>query len=125
MADGEVGCLLAWLGRFGFQEVRRFAQVVGVQFLLKGLIGGLGEHRFFFKDGEDTHRLYHTNRLDRVWWETEYSYLLSVCCLNDPVNSLHIFRFHAPIFEVYNFLDKLYDNTLADFLRFNVPEILS
>jgi len=57
MADGEVGRLLARLGRLRLQIVRTFAEMVVVQFLLEGLIGGLGEHRLFLKNGEDTHRL--------------------------------------------------------------------
>lgn len=67
MADGEVSSLLARLWWFGLQEVGRFAQVVGVQFLLKGLVSGLGEHRLFFKDGQDAHRLFkHKFRLEEV-----------------------------------------------------------
>lgn len=31
--------------------------MVGIQFVLEGLVVGLGEHAFFFKDGQDTHRL--------------------------------------------------------------------
>ena len=58
MADGEVSSHLTGLWWFGLLVVGRFAQVVGVQLVLKGLIGGLGEHRLFFKDGQDTHRLY-------------------------------------------------------------------
>lgn len=58
MANGEVSSLLTGLWWFGLQEVGRLAQVVVVQLLLKGLVGGFGEHRFFFKDGQDTHRLW-------------------------------------------------------------------
>lgn len=58
VTDSEVGCLLARLWRFGLQEVGGFAQMVGVQFFLKGLVSGFGEHRFFFKNGQDTHRLF-------------------------------------------------------------------
>lgn len=57
MADSEVSCLLAWLRWFGFQVVRTLAKMVVVQFFLEGLVSGFREHRFFFKDGQDTHRL--------------------------------------------------------------------
>lgn len=57
MADSEVGRLLARLGRLWLQIVGTLAEMVVVQFLLEGLIGGLGEHRLFLKNGEDTHRL--------------------------------------------------------------------
>jgi len=57
MADGEVSRLLARLGRLRLQIVGTFAEMVVVQFLLEGLISGLGEHRLFLKNGEDTHRL--------------------------------------------------------------------
>lgn len=65
MADGEVGSCLAGLWWFGLQEVGRFAQVVVVQFFLEGLVGSLGEHRFFFQDGQDTHRLLNEEMLAR------------------------------------------------------------
>lgn len=54
MANGEVSSNLARLWRFRLLEVGGLAQVVVHQLLFKGLIGGLGEHRLFFKDGEDT-----------------------------------------------------------------------
>lgn len=57
VTNGEVGSLLAGLWRLGLLEVGRLAQVVVHQLLLKGLVGGLGEHRLFLKDGEDTHGL--------------------------------------------------------------------
>lgn len=57
MADGEVSRLLTRFGRLRFQKVGTLAEMVVVQFLLEGLIGGLGEHRLFLKNGEDTHRL--------------------------------------------------------------------
>lgn len=57
MADGEVGRLLARFGRLGFQIVGTLAEMIVVQFFLEGLVGGLGEHRLFLKNGEDTHRL--------------------------------------------------------------------
>lgn len=57
MADGEVSCLLARFGWFRLQIVGTLAEMVVVQFLLEGLVGGLGEHRLFLKNGEDTHRL--------------------------------------------------------------------
>lgn len=57
MADGKVGRLLARFGRLGLQIVGTLAEMVVVQFFLEGLVGGLGEHRLFLKNGEDTHRL--------------------------------------------------------------------
>lgn len=58
MANGKVSRLLARFRRLRLQEVRTLAEMVVVQLLLKGLVGGLGEHRLFLKNGEDTHRLY-------------------------------------------------------------------
>lgn len=58
MADGKVGCLLTRLGRLGLQIVGTLAEMVVVQFLLEGLVGGLREHRLFLKDGQDTHGLH-------------------------------------------------------------------
>lgn len=52
-----MGGLLTGLWWFGLLEVGRFAQVVGVQLFDEGVVGGFGEHRFFFKDGQDTHGL--------------------------------------------------------------------
>lgn len=57
VTNGEVGSLLAGLWWLGLLEVGRLAQVVVHQLLLKGLVSGLGEHRLFLKDGEDTHGL--------------------------------------------------------------------
>lgn len=65
MADGEVGRLLAWFRRFWFQEVRAFAKMIVVQFLLKGLVSGFREHGFFFKNRQNTHRLY-SNAIVRI-----------------------------------------------------------
>ena len=46
------------LGGFsGLSKVRRLAHVVGVQFLLEGVVVGLGEHALFLQNGQDTHRL--------------------------------------------------------------------
>lgn len=57
MANGEVGRLLTGLGRLGLQVVGTLAEMVIVQLLLEGLVGGFREHRLFLKDGQDTHRL--------------------------------------------------------------------
>lgn len=57
MADGEVGGLATRLGGLRLQVRSRLAQVVVVQLLNEGHIGGFGEHRLFLKDGEDTHGL--------------------------------------------------------------------
>jgi len=57
VTNGEVGWLLAGLGRLGLLEVGRFAEVVVHQLLFKGFVGSLGEHRLFLKDGQDTHGL--------------------------------------------------------------------
>jgi len=64
MADGEVSRLLTRLRRLGLQIVGTLAEMVVVQFLLKGLIGGLREHRLFLKDGQDTHGLRRGKRRD-------------------------------------------------------------
>lgn len=57
VSNGKVSSLATRLGWGGFPVWGRFAQVSGIQFVLKGLVSGLGEHRFFFQDGQDTHRL--------------------------------------------------------------------
>lgn len=57
MANGEVGSLATGLGGLGLQVRGRLAQVVVVQLLNEGQIGGFREHRLFLKDGEDTHGL--------------------------------------------------------------------
>lgn len=57
MSNGEVSGLATGLGGLRLQVRGRLAQVVVVQLLNEGLIGGFGEHRLFLKDGEDTHGL--------------------------------------------------------------------
>lgn len=57
MADGEVSGLATRLGGLRLQVRSRLAQVVVVQLLNEGKIGGFREHRLFLKDGEDTHGL--------------------------------------------------------------------
>lgn len=57
MANGEVSLLAAGLGGLGLDEAIWFAQVVVVQLVGKGFVGGFGEHRLFFQDGQDTHGL--------------------------------------------------------------------
>lgn len=57
MADGEVSRLLARFRRLRLQKVGTLAEMVVVQLLLEGLVGGFREHRLFFKNGEDTHGL--------------------------------------------------------------------
>ena len=57
MANGEVSLLAAGLGGLGLDEASRFAQVVVVQLVGEGLVGGFGEHRLFLQDGQDTHGL--------------------------------------------------------------------
>lgn len=57
VGNSKVGFLAAGLGGLGLDEAGRFAQVVVVQLLGKGLIGGFGEHRLFLEDGQDTHGL--------------------------------------------------------------------
>lgn len=57
MANGEVGSLLTGLWWFGLLEWSRLAQMGVGQLLREGLIGGLGEHRLFLQDGQDTHGL--------------------------------------------------------------------
>ncbi|OAD59362.1 hypothetical protein WN48_09193 [Eufriesea mexicana] len=67
MADSEVSSLLARFRWLGLQIVRALAKVIVVQFFLESLISGFREHRFFFKDGQDTHRLYRNiNRLLQI-----------------------------------------------------------
>lgn len=55
--DGEVSLLAAGLGRLGLDEAVGLAKMVVVQLVGKGLVGGLGEHRLFLQDGQDTHGL--------------------------------------------------------------------
>jgi hypothetical protein len=57
VGNSKVGFLAAGLGGLGLDEGGRFAQVVVVQLLSKGLISGFGKHRLFLKDGQDTHGL--------------------------------------------------------------------
>lgn len=57
VANGEVSLLATGLGGFGLDEASRFAQVVVVQLVGEGLVGGFGEHRLFLQDGQDTHGL--------------------------------------------------------------------
>ena len=61
----EVSLDLSWfLGFVGFAVGLGFTQVSTVQFVDEGLVGSLGEHALFLKDGQDTHRLF--NEIDRV-----------------------------------------------------------
>lgn len=55
--NGKVGAATSLLVRLGSLEVGVLAQMVSLQLLLKGLVGGLGEHRLFLEDGQDTHGL--------------------------------------------------------------------
>lgn len=57
MAQSEVGGLATGLRGSGLAERRRLAQMVVVQLLGEGGISGLGEHRLFLQDGQDTHGL--------------------------------------------------------------------
>lgn len=57
VSQAEVGRLAAGFRWLGLQEGRRLAQVVGVQLVLKRLVRRFGEHRLFFQNGENTHRL--------------------------------------------------------------------
>ena len=50
---------LSWLG---LTEVRVLAQVVVVQLLLEGLVGGLWYDALLFQDGQDTHGLIEQDR---------------------------------------------------------------
>jgi len=59
MADGEVSLLLTGLRGLGLNEAVGLAQMVVVQFVGEGLVGGFGEHRLFLEDGHDTHGLFH------------------------------------------------------------------
>ena len=61
--DSEVGLRLALLGRLRLDEAGRLAQVVVLQLLLEGLVGGLGEHALLFEDREHAHRLPHTGEM--------------------------------------------------------------
>ena len=58
--DGEVGLSLVLLGRLRLDEAGGLAQVVVLQLLLEGLVGGLREHTLFLEDREHAHRLTHT-----------------------------------------------------------------
>lgn len=57
MGNGEVAGRVAGLRDSRLTEWRRLAQMVGRQLLSERLIGGLGEHRLLFQDGQDTHGL--------------------------------------------------------------------
>lgn len=57
MADSEVSRLLARFRWFRFQIIRTLAKVIVVQLLLKRFVRRFREHRFFFKNRQDTHRL--------------------------------------------------------------------
>lgn len=57
VTNGEVSGLATGLGGLRLQVRSRLAQVVVVQLLNEGQVGGFGEHRLFLKDGEDTHGL--------------------------------------------------------------------
>ena len=61
MGNSEVSFLLTGLGGLGLDEAVGLAQVVVVQLVGEGLVSGLGEHRLFLKDGQDTHGLLFTN----------------------------------------------------------------
>lgn len=63
MANGKVSSNLARLWWFRFQEVGTLSEMVVVQLLLESLVRSFGEHRFFFKDGQDTHRLFSKQHL--------------------------------------------------------------
>ena len=57
VGNSEVSFLAAGLGGLWLDERGRFAQMVVVQLLSKGLISGFWKHRLFLKDGQDTHGL--------------------------------------------------------------------
>ena len=57
MDNGEVRFRLTGLGGLGLDEARRLAEMVGIQLFSEGLVSGLGEHRLFLKDGENTQGL--------------------------------------------------------------------
>jgi hypothetical protein len=40
--------------------------VLALQLVFKGLVGGFGEHRLFFQDGQDTHGLILEHKMGRV-----------------------------------------------------------
>ena len=66
MHDGKMSLLLARFGWFGLDEIRRFAQVVSLQLVLKRLVGGFRKHTLFLEDGQDTHRLNTTTDKNKV-----------------------------------------------------------
>lgn len=57
MGESEVSLLATGFGRGRFPEVGRFTQMVGGQLVLERLVRGFREHRFFFENRQDTHRL--------------------------------------------------------------------
>lgn len=57
MGNSKVSLLAARLGGLRLDEAVGLAQVVVVQLVSKGLVSGLGEHRLFLQDGQDTHGL--------------------------------------------------------------------
>merc|ERR1711972_389328 len=52
--DGKVGIGIS--GRLGLGHVCTFSQMLGLNLIFKSFVCGLGEVRFFFKNGPDTHR---------------------------------------------------------------------
>ena len=58
MSQRKVGILVlrAWLL---LKECGGFAQKILLELVLKGLVGGLGEHGLLLEDGHQTHRLLH------------------------------------------------------------------
>ena len=60
------------LGGFsGLSKIRRLAHVVGVQFLLEGVVIGLGEHALFLQNGQDTHGLklhVYKSYISKTWY---------------------------------------------------------
>ena len=76
--DGEVSLNLARLGGLGLDEAVGLAQVLSLQLVLKGLVSGLGEHRLFLKDGQDTHGLLR-NRNTSVHGKFGLRFWMSCC----------------------------------------------
>ena len=57
MSKFEVGVLASFSVFVDFAIGGIFTTVVSLKFVQEGLVRGLGEHAFFFQDGQDTHRL--------------------------------------------------------------------
>merc|ERR1711994_873420 len=105
--DGKVSILVS-LG-LGLQEHGQLAQG-GLQLLLKGLVGGLGEERLLLQDGPDTHGLLkHDDGSSQVHAEIDH---LPVDALLDVLLLLH--HEHVVVEELLQLLVDKVDGDLLE-----------